>query len=196
MPSFLDRSPPRNFHAVNSAARGGAPFGGVPRNRLPSQLPHKQIKSMDKTNETQLKTCRKCGIPQLLVCFPFNKATQKHRNPCKACRAAESHALRHHPDHAAVIRERERLRSARRLPYLKQWAREHQQNLRPGRQRRWARQNARLKAQRAALEAQRVALVYRPLLGPFRAVLPPKKRGRPPGGGRGSKSSDTSSPRP
>jgi hypothetical protein len=135
--------------------------------------------------EAQLKTCQKCALPQVLDRFPFHKKRQRHLNTCKACLAARSRARRNDSEHGPIIRERERVRSARRLPYLKQWAREHKENLRPGWQFRWAR----LKAQRAALKSPPDTYCYRPLLGPFRVVLPPKKRGRPPGGGRGSKSS-------
>lgn len=96
------------------------------------------------------KVCRKCGISQPLACFPFRKAEQTYRNPCKACRAAESYALRHHPDHAERIREAERVRSLKRRPAILKWQREHPDNMRPGRQRRWARSNARRAAARLA----------------------------------------------
>jgi hypothetical protein len=147
---------------------------------------------MDETCEKRLKTCLKCGIPQPLESFPFNKTTQKHRNPCKACLAALSKARRNDPERGPIIRERERIRSARRLPYLKKWAREHHDNLRPYWQRRWAE----FKAKRDALRPPPDTYTYRPLLGPFRVVLPPPKRGRPPKGGRGSNSSGDPSARP
>ena len=114
------------------------------------------------TPENSLKTCLKCGIPQLLERFPFRKAEQKHRNTCKACRAAESHALRRDTEHGPLIRERERQRSQRRRPAIRAWERAHPDQMRPGRQRRWARRKAKLRR-----------ATYRPLLGPFRAVYPP-----------------------
>lgn len=142
------------------------------------------------------KTCRKCGIPQPLEHFPFRKAEQTYRGTCKACRAAESRALRRHPDHAARIREAERVRSLRRRPAILKWQREHPDQMRAGQQRRWARRKDKLK--RAA---------YRPLLGPFRAVLPPvppqapsparlTRCAAPHRGGRGSKSSANPCPTP
>jgi len=97
------------------------------------------------------KTCLKCGVEQPLERFPFRKAEQKHRNTCKACRAAESHALRHHPDHAPIIRERERVRSLKRRPAILKWQREHPDNMRPGQQRRAARRAAKLVAARQAV---------------------------------------------
>ena len=100
--------------------------------------------------EASEKTCRKCGIPQPLECFPFRKAEQTYRNTCKACRAAESHALRHHPDHAERIREAERVRSQRRRPAILKWQREHPDNMRPGQQRRWARRKDKRAAARLA----------------------------------------------
>ena len=95
------------------------------------------------------KVCRKCGIQQPLDRFPFRKAEQTYRGTCKACRAAESHALRHHPDHAPIIRERERVRSLKRRPAILKWQREHPDNMRPGQQRRAARRAAKLAAARA-----------------------------------------------
>lgn len=100
--------------------------------------------------EPSEKVCRQCGIPQPLARFPFRRAEQTYRGTCKACRAAESRALRQHPDHAARIREAERVRSRRRRPAIVQWQREHPDQLRPGRQRRAARQQARRAAARAA----------------------------------------------
>lgn len=97
------------------------------------------------------KICLKCGVEQPLARFPFRKAEQKYRNTCKACRAAESYALRHHPDHAPLIRERERVRSLKRRPAILHWQREHPDRMRPGRQRRAARRAAKLAAARAAL---------------------------------------------
>lgn len=134
------------------------------------------------------KVCRKCGIPQPLERFPFRKVEQSYRGTCKACRAAESRALRNSPELGQRIRDREKVRNRARQEDIKRWKHEHPDNMRPGQQRRSAWANERHKARRAVLRAQREALAYRPLLGPFRAVLPPKKRGRPPGGGRGSKS--------
>jgi len=101
--------------------------------------------------EALVKTCRKCGIPQPLERFPFRKDQQQYRTTCKACRAAESYALRHHPDHAARIREAERVRSLRRRAAILKWQREHPDRMRPGRQRRAARQKARRAAARAGL---------------------------------------------
>lgn len=103
---------------------------------------------MAETCENSLKTCLKCGVEQPLARFPFRKAEQKYRNTCKACRAAESHALRHHPDHAPLIRERERVRSLKRRPAILKWQREHPDNMRPGQRRREARRAARLAAAR------------------------------------------------
>ncbi|MGI4862607.1 MAG: hypothetical protein ACRYFZ_01700 [Janthinobacterium lividum] len=97
------------------------------------------------------KVCRKCGEAQPLERFPFRKAEQTYRGTCKACRAVESYALRHHPDHAARIRERERVRTAGRRPAIRAWERAHPDNLRPGQQRRTARQKARRAAARVAL---------------------------------------------
>ena len=97
------------------------------------------------------KTCRKCGIPQPLERFPFRKDQQQYRTTCKACQAAESHALRHHPDHAARIREAERVRSLRRRSAILKWQREHPDQMRPGRRRRWARRKAKLAAERQAV---------------------------------------------
>jgi hypothetical protein len=105
---------------------------------------------MAETAEISLKTCRKCGVEQPLECFPFRKAEQRYRTTCKACRAAESYALRHHPDHAPIIRERERVRSFKRRPAILKWQREHPDNMRPGQQRRAARRAAKLAAARAA----------------------------------------------
>jgi hypothetical protein len=105
--------------------------------------------------EASTKVCRKCGIEQPLARFPFRKAEQTYRGTCKACRAAESHALRHHPDHAARIREAERVRSLKRRPAILKWQREHPDNMRPGRQRRWARR----KAKRAAATADSASLL-------------------------------------
>ncbi len=102
--------------------------------------------------EAPPKTCRKCGIPQPLDRFPFRKAEQCYRNTCKACRAAESYALRHHPDHAARIREAERVRSRRRRPAIRAWELQHADQLRPGRQRRWARRKEKLAAARLAAQ--------------------------------------------
>jgi hypothetical protein len=96
------------------------------------------------------KVCLKCGVEQPLERFPFRKAEQKHRNTCKACRAVESYALRHHPDHAPIIRERERVRSKKRRPAILKWQREHPDNMRPGQQRRAARRAAKLAAARQA----------------------------------------------
>lgn len=107
--------------------------------------PHYNLLLMD-------KVCRKCGIPQPLERFPFRKAEQLYRGTCKACRAAESHALRHHPDHAEHIREAERARSQRRRPAILKWQREHSDQMRPGRQRRWARRAAKLAEARAAMD--------------------------------------------
>jgi len=96
------------------------------------------------------KVCIKCGTEQPLERFPFRQDQHTYRNTCKACRAAESHALRHHPDHAAIIRERERVRSLKRRPAILKWQREHPENMRPGQQRRAARRVAKLAAARAA----------------------------------------------
>ena len=96
------------------------------------------------------KVCRTCGIAQPLDRFPFRKAEQTYRGTCKTCRAAQSHALRHHPDHAPLIRERERVRSSKRRPAIRQWEREHPDNMRPGQQRRAARRAAKLAAARQA----------------------------------------------
>lgn len=101
---------------------------------------------------TSDKVCLKCGIAQPLDRFPFRKAEQKYRNTCKACRAAESHALRHHPDHAPLIRERERVRSSKRRPAIQQWEREHPDKMRPGQQRRAARRAAKLAAARQVVD--------------------------------------------
>lgn len=100
--------------------------------------------------ETLTKVCRKCGIPQPLERFPFRKVEQTYRGTCKACRAAESHALRHSPAHADRIRQQERQRSAARKDAILAWQRAHPDNMRPGRQRRWARRNERLLAARHA----------------------------------------------
>jgi hypothetical protein len=105
-----------------------------------------------KTRPDTVKTCRKCGIPQPLERFPFRKAEQTYRGTCKDCRAAESHALRHHPDHAERIREAERVRSLRRRPSILKWQREHPDRMRPGRQRRWARRKDKLAAERLAAQ--------------------------------------------
>jgi hypothetical protein len=94
--------------------------------------------------------CRKCSIEQPLDRFPFRKAEQRYRGTCKACRAAESHALRHHPAHAARIREAERVRSFKRRAAILKWQREHPDRMRPGRHRRWARRKAKLAAARLA----------------------------------------------
>jgi hypothetical protein len=96
------------------------------------------------------KVCRKCSIEQPLDRFPFRKAEQRYRGTCKACRAAESHALRHHPAHAARIREAERVRSFKRRAAILKWQREHPDRMRPGRHRRWARRKAKLAAARLA----------------------------------------------
>ena len=96
------------------------------------------------------KVCLKCGIEQPLERFPFRKAEQTYRNTCKACRAAESYALRHDPDHAPLIRERERVRSLKRRPAILKWQREHPDTMRPGQQRRAARRAAKQAAQRQA----------------------------------------------
>lgn len=100
--------------------------------------------------EPTTKACRKCGIPQPLERFPFRKTEQTYRSTCKACRAAESRALRRSPDHAERIREKERQRSASRKEAILAWQRAHPHNMWPGRQRRWARRNERLKAARLA----------------------------------------------
>jgi hypothetical protein len=105
---------------------------------------------MTETPEDLLKTCRKCGIAQPLDRFPFRKAEQCYRHTCKACRAAESLALRHHPDHAERIREAERLRSLKRRPAILKWQHEHPDNMRPGRRRRWQRRAAKMAAARLA----------------------------------------------
>lgn len=105
---------------------------------------------MAKTDEILRKTCRTCGVEQPLERFPFRKAKQRYRGTCKACRAAESYARRHHPDHAPLIRERERVRSLKRRPAILKWQREHPENMRPGQQRRGARRAAKLAAARAA----------------------------------------------
>ena len=97
------------------------------------------------------KVCLNCGIAQPLDRFPFRKAEQKYRNTCKACRAAESHDLRRHPDYAPLIRERERVRSSKRRPAIQQWERENPDKMRPGRQRRAARRAAKLAAGRQAV---------------------------------------------
>ncbi len=105
------------------------------------------------------KACRKCGVVQPLERFPFRKAEQTYRGTCKACRAAESYARRHHPDHAPLIRERERVRSSRRRPAIRQWERNHPDNMRPGQRRRAARRAAKLAAARlvAASSAEAIA---------------------------------------
>jgi hypothetical protein len=95
------------------------------------------------------KVCLKCGIPQPLERFPFRKAEQTYRGTCKACRAAESRARRCDPEQGQIIREREEVRNYTRREAIKQWQRDHPDNMRPGQQRRWARTNARLKAARA-----------------------------------------------
>jgi hypothetical protein len=99
------------------------------------------------------KVCLKCGVEQPLDRFPFRKAEQTFRNTCKTCRAAESYALRHHPDHAPRIRERERVRSLKRRPAILKWQREHPNNMRPGQKRREARRAARLAAARQTASA-------------------------------------------
>jgi hypothetical protein len=96
------------------------------------------------------KTCQKCGISQPLERFPFRKAEQSYRGTCKACRAAESRARRRDPEQGQIIREREEMRNHTRQEAIKKWQREHPDNMRPGRQRRWARRNERLKAARLA----------------------------------------------
>ncbi|TVT40650.1 hypothetical protein FNT36_14370 [Hymenobacter setariae] len=100
--------------------------------------------------EPTTKVCRKCGIPQPLERFPFEKARQTHRGTCKACRAAESRALRSSAEHAERIREAERIRSKRRRPYILKWQREHPDNMLPGYRRRAARRKERLAAARLA----------------------------------------------
>lgn len=100
--------------------------------------------------EALVKTCQRCSITQPLERFPFRKDQQQYRTTCKACRAAESYALRHHPDHAARIREAERVRSLRRRSAILKWQREHPDQMRPGRRRRWARRKAQLAAERPA----------------------------------------------
>jgi hypothetical protein len=107
---------------------------------------------MAETGENPLKTCRKCGIPQPLTRFPFRKAEQCYRHTCKACRAAESLALRHHPDHAGRIREAERVRSLKRRLAILKWQHEHPDNMRPGRRRRWQRRAAKLAAARGLMD--------------------------------------------
>ena len=99
---------------------------------------------------TTTSVCRTCGTEQPLASFPFRKDRQKHRPTCKACWAAESYARRHHPDHAPLIRERERVRSLKRRPAILKWQREHPDNMRPGQQRRAARRTAKLAAARQA----------------------------------------------
>lgn len=109
---------------------------------------------MTETSDNSLKTCRKCGVAQPLARFPFRQDQQTYRGTCKACRAAESHARRHHPDHAPIIRERERVRSLQRRPAILKWQREHPENMRPGQQRRAARRAAKLATARAAANGQ------------------------------------------
>jgi hypothetical protein len=96
------------------------------------------------------KVCLKCGIPQPLERFPFHKAEQTYRGTCKACRAAESRARRQDPEQGQIIWEREEVRNYTRREAIKQWQRDHPDNMRPGRQRRWARRNERLMAARLA----------------------------------------------
>lgn len=98
------------------------------------------------------KTCRKCGQQQPLERFPFRKAEQLYRGTCKACRAAESRALRSAPEHAERIRAAERLRSQARRTAICAWEQAHPDNMRPGRQRRAARAKARRAAARAVLK--------------------------------------------
>ena len=60
------------------------------------------------------KLCRKCGVPQPVGNFPFDRATQKHGAPCKACHAVAMKAFRASAQQAGRLREQERMRSAAR----------------------------------------------------------------------------------